>query len=98
MRTPSEKSIVDAIVRYLKSIGAWHIKTHGGSYGRSGVPDLIVCFQGQFFAFEVKKPKVGVVTRLQQLEIDRINRADGIALVVTSVEQVKERIEQWKSI
>lgn len=98
MRTPSEKSIVDAIVKYLKSIGAWHVKTHGGSYGRAGVPDLLVCYDGQFFAFEVKKPKVGVVTRLQALEIERINKADGIAAVVTSVVEVERVIEQWKSI
>lgn len=95
MRTPSEKSIIDAIRAYLKKIGAWDVKTHGGSYGRAGIPDLLVCYKGLFFAFEVKKPKVGKVTRLQELEIERINKAGGHAYVVTSVDQVKERIEQW---
>lgn len=96
-RTPSEKSIVEACVRYLHKIGAWHMKTHGSQIGRAGIPDLIVCYQGQFFAFEVKKPVVGRATRLQLLEIERIQRADGIAHVVTSALEMKEIIDRWIS-
>lgn len=88
MRTPSEKSIRDGIVRYLKNVGAWHVVTTG--VGRSGVPDLLVCYRGFFVALEVKKPVGGKVSKLQQIELDRLRRAGARGGVVTSVDQVKE--------
>lgn len=92
-RTPSEKSIVDAITKYLRAKGAYVVKQHGSQYGRAGVPDLLVCYEGRFYGFEVKKPVGGVVSKLQLIEIDRIKAAGGIAAVVTSVQQVKEWIK-----
>ena len=87
-RTPSEKSIVDAITKYLRIKGAYVVKQHGSQYGRAGVPDLLVCYKGRFFAFEVKKPE-GTVSMLQKIEIGRVQDAGGIACVVYGVEQVK---------
>lgn len=87
MRTPSEKSIRDAIVKYLKRRGCWVVVTTG--VGRAGIPDLLVCYDGAFFAFEVKKPVGGKLSRLQKIEIERIQKAGGEAHVVTSVEDVK---------
>lgn len=94
VRTPSEKSIVKSIQRYLTSIGAWHSNEHGSEFGRRGIPDLLVCYRGKFFAFEVKKPKVGVLSTIQKIEIARIRKAGGVAEVVTSAAQVKEIIER----
>lgn len=88
-RTPSEKSIVEAITKFLRSHGAWVYKTHGSQYGRAGVPDLIVCYEGRFYALEVKKPEGGRVSRLQEIEIERIRKARGIATVVRSVEDAR---------
>lgn len=87
MRTPSEKSLRDRIVKYLTSVGAWNVVTTG--VGRNGVPDLLVCYRGYFVALEVKKPIGGVVSKLQRIEIRRIQRAKGIAEVVTSVDEVR---------
>ncbi|NBS68950.1 hypothetical protein EBT31_08545 [bacterium] len=62
-----------------------------GGYGRSGVPDIVGCFNGVFFALECKangnKP-----TALQAREIDRINVAGGFAMVVdeTNVETLRD--------
>ncbi len=97
MRTPSEKSIRDAIVKYLKTVGAWHIVTTG--VGRAGVPDLLVCYLGYFIALEVKKPIGGVKSRLQKIEIERIVKAGGVGMFVTSVEEVKTiigEVDKWK--
>src|SRR4051812_31688714 len=90
MRTPSEKSIRDRIVKYLTKIGAWHVVTTG--VGRGGVPDLLVCYRGYFVALEVKKPVGGKVSKLQAIEIKRINKAGGRAQVVTSLEDVETMI------
>ena len=84
-----EKDIVAAIMRLFKRVPrcfAW--KEHGGMYGSAGIPDVICCLDGRFFAFEVKTPE-GRVTRLQEQTIHRIKVAGGHAYVVRSVEDVK---------
>ena len=83
-----EKDIVAAIMRLLKRIPrcfAW--KEHGAMYGSAGIPDVICCLDGRFFAFEVKTAE-GRVTKLQEQTIRRIKVAGGHAYVVRSVEDV----------
>lgn len=84
-----ESVIVRSILKHLKSMPdcfAW--KEHGGMYGTAGIPDIICCIGGKFFAFEVKNEK-GTVTKLQEATIDKIKAAGGTAAVVRSVEDVK---------
>ena len=57
-------------------------------YGSAGIPDVICCLDGRFFAFEVKTAE-GRVTKLQEQTIHRIKVAGGHAYVVRSVEDVK---------
>ena len=84
-----EKDIVAAVMRWLKTVPccfAW--KEHIGMYGTAGVPDVICCLDGRFFAFEVKTPE-GRLTKLQEHTIQRIKAAGGYAFVVRSVDDVK---------
>lgn len=88
-----EKDIVAAILRHLKQrprCFAW--KTHGGMYGTAGIPDIIACIDGRFYAFEVKQPG-GRLTRLQEATLDQLQAAGGAAFKVTSVEEVKEALD-----
>ena len=64
-------------------------KEHGGLYGTSGIPDIIVCYKGKFLAFEVKTEK-GKLSKLQEITIEKIRKANGMAFKVTSLEEVKE--------
>ena len=83
-----EKDIVAAIMRRLKvepMCFAW--KEHGGMYGTAGLPDIVCCLCGRFFAFEVKTT-TGQLTKLQEHTIERIQAAGGRAFVVRSVEDV----------
>ena len=85
----TEKDIVTAIMRYLKTVPdcfAW--KEHGGMYGTAGLPDIICCIDGRFVAFEVKVP-TGKLTKLQEIMITKIKAAKGEACKATSVEDVK---------
>ena len=85
-----EKDVTAAILRWLKTVPrcfAW--KEHGGLYGTSGVPDVICCLDGRFFAFEVKTPD-GTLTRLQEHTIHKIKVAGGHAFVVRSADDVKD--------
>ena len=65
-----------------------------GGYGRSGVPDIVVCLKGKFIGIECKangnKP-----TALQKMNLDNIAAQGGIALVIdeTNVNELKGMIE-----
>ena len=85
----TEKEIVSKILRYLKTVPncfAW--KEHGGIYGCAGIPDIIACVDGRFFAFEVKTP-AGTPTKLQEATIKKILAAGGAAVVVRSADEVR---------
>ena len=50
-----ESDIVRAILKYLKTVpGCFAWKEHGGMYGTAGIPDVICCYCGRFYGFEVK--------------------------------------------
>ena len=55
----------------------------------SGIPDIIVCYKGKFMAFEVKTEK-GKLSKLQEITIEKIRNAKGMAFKVTSPEEVEE--------
>jgi len=80
---------VAAILRYLRAVPrcfAW--KTHGGMYGTAGIPDIIACVRGRFFAFEVKTA-TGKATPLQKATLQKILASGGTAAVVRSVDEVR---------
>lgn len=81
MAATPEKRVKDKVVAQLKALGAYYFYPVTGGFGASGVPDIIVCYKGRFFGFECKangnKP-----TKLQQHNIDKINDAGGVALVI----------------
>jgi hypothetical protein len=56
---------------------------------RNGVPDLICCINGLFFAFEIKDVK-GKASPLQTANLIQIQACGGYAFVVRSVGEVKE--------
>jgi Holliday junction resolvase len=90
-KTP-ERKVKDRVVVQLKELGAYYFYPVTSGFGASGVPDIIACYKGKFFAFECKangnKP-----TALQQLNIDRINGAGGTALVIN-----EDNMDKIKSI
>ncbi len=91
----AEQRIQTKIMSYLKEEGHYAFKTV--TLGKKGVPDIIACIHGKFFAFEVKSPK-GKPTELQKWNLRQIGRSGGIAAVVYSVEDVinliKENIDE----
>jgi len=78
--TPEGK-VKEKAKRILDKIGAYYFMPSTGGYGRSGIPDIVGCFNGVFFAVECKA-NGGRPTALQLREIDRINVAGGFAIVV----------------
>lgn len=78
--TPEFKVKAKAVA-VLKGLGAYYFfpATHG--YGRSGVPDIIACYKGQFIAIECKAGK-NKPTALQEREMKCIGDAGGVVCVV----------------
>src|SRR5215831_832083 len=87
--TQPEARIVRIIKAYLESRGARVFKIHGGDnpFQEAGIPDLIVCYQGQFIGLEVKIPG-NKPSPIQRTIIKQIKASGGIAAVVYSIEDV----------
>ena len=76
-----EKNFENKIKAYLKSIGAYFIKTHGDRFSRVGTPDIIACVNGHFVAVEVKAT-TGKPSELQIYNIEQINKAGGYGVIL----------------
>ena len=96
MAMTPEGKVKKKVKEYLASVGAWYYMPVSNGMGRAGCPDILVCYQGHFLAFEVKAPgKVNNTTANQDREIAGINKAQGVAIVVDNVEQVMEVIDDY---
>jgi len=88
-QTP-EKKVKEAVTKILKEYGAYYFYPVMGGYGRSGIPDIVVCHLGRFIAIECKAGS-NVTTALQEAELKKIEDAGGYALVINeaNLETVK---------
>jgi len=69
----------------------WLMKVMGNSIQTGGIPDILACYKGKFYAIELKRPDgQGVLATRQEAQLRRIIRAGGIGVVVDSLEQFKE--------
>ncbi len=81
MAMTPEKKVKDAVTKILKQRGAYYFFPVTGGFGRSGVPDIIACYKGNFVAIECKSGK-NKPTALQNAEMNKINDAKGVAIWV----------------
>lgn len=86
----NERALVDKMLKYLKSIGAYTIKT--ADKFTSGIPDLIICYNNRTIFVEVKTLK-GIVSEIQKYTIEQIRSRGCEAWIVRSLETLKEVIE-----
>ena len=76
-----EKNFENKIKSYLKSIGAYFIKTHGDRFSRVGTPDIIACVNGRFVAVEVKAEN-GKPSELQLYHLEQIRKTGGYSVLL----------------
>jgi Holliday junction resolvase len=76
-----ERKVKQQVVALLKEAGAYYFFPSANGLGRSGIPDIIVCYRGRFVGIECKAGK-GQTTALQERELKRISEAGGTALVI----------------
>ena len=80
MATP-EVLVKKKVRKLLDEAGVYYFMPPANGFGRAGIPDIVGCLNGRFFAIECKAGK-GTTTALQDREISRINDAGGTAIVV----------------
>lgn len=81
MAMTPEKKVKDAVCKILKQRGAYYFFPVTGGFGRSGIPDIIACYKGNFVAIECKAGK-NKPTALQEQELKKIAEAQGVSLWV----------------
>ena len=93
---PKEAYYQEKIIKHIRALipSAFVWKAAAGPYSRGGIPDICAIVNGHFYAFEVKRPFVGVVSPLQAQTIKRINAQGGRAYVVTYPEEVTEILRE----
>lgn len=92
---PKESYFQSIILRWLKenypAAFVWKVQT--GPYARQGVPDICAVIDGRFYGFEVKRPYLGRLSRIQQSTMEAIEKAGGKAGVVTWPDDARKLIE-----
>jgi Holliday junction resolvase len=77
-----EKKVKTAVVKILKEhFGLYYFYPVAGGFGSAGVPDIVGCYNGVFFAIECKAGK-GKTTALQEKNLKQIRDSGGRAIVV----------------
>lgn len=64
MSVTPEGRVKKKLVDMLKEMKVWYFFPANNGFGKSGIPDIIICWYGRFIGVEVKSPK-GRPTALQ---------------------------------
>lgn len=67
-------------------------KVHGSQFMMVGLPDIICCYRGRFFAFETKMDK-GKASKIQLFIHTKIRAAGGVVEVIRTLDEAIEIIE-----
>lgn len=89
MATTPEGRVKQKVRAWLKAHGVWFFVPVSNGMGAHGIPDFICCYAGRFIGVECKAPgKRGNTSPLQDQQIEAIQHAGGIAIVVDDAEQL----------
>lgn len=95
-QTP-EGRVKAKVTKILKEYDAYYFSPVTGGFGRSGVPDIVACYNGNFIGIECKAGK-NKPTELQLRELARIDTAGGYAIVINedNQQQLIELLNQMR--
>ena len=86
------------VKKILDDLGCYYFFPAANGYGRSSIPDIIVCMDGLFLGLEIKAGK-NKATALQLRELDRIRQHGGLGLVVddNNIDTLEHVLQHWRS-
>jgi hypothetical protein len=88
-----EKKLQDKCIKFLKSKGIYHINQFGNGWSSKGAPDLTVCINGLFVAFELKVGENDLQDD-QKLHRQRIKKSGGLHYAPYTLEEFIEIVER----
>lgn len=88
-----EASLVKKILKKLRDQGGFWVKLKGSVDQQRGLPDIIGCYYGYWFSFEVKRPGEDL-TPLQAFTLQQIKKAGGVSSMINSFEEANELIRE----
>ena len=88
-----ESKLSRSIMARMKLHGVFCFKIWGSEHMMAGLPDIIGCYEGRFFGFEVKLPenRKGTSAR-QDYVIGLIQDAGGLAKVICTPSEALEAL------
>ncbi len=95
---PKESHYQRHIMDYIKANypDAFVWKAAAGPYSRKGIPDVCAIINGRFYGFEIKRPYIGVLSRIQEQTMEQIREAGGIAEAVCFPEDVERVMGRFR--
>jgi len=96
MAVTPEKKVKNSVVRLLKEQGAYYFFPASYGMGRSGVPDIVCCYHGNFIGIECKAGK-NKPTALQERELTAIEKAGGTTFIINeeNIEALNEHLKSY---
>lgn len=82
----TEQQIQSKVIKKLENDGWYVIKLIRTT--KVGIPDLMAIKEGVVKFFEVKRPKVGVVSEIQKYRIKQLNEHGIEAMIITSEQEI----------
>jgi len=76
-----EAVVKKAVKAILAKYNIWYFMPHMSGFGRAGIPDFICCIRGRLLGIETKA-KGGKLTRIQEIEHQKIMDAGGVCIVL----------------
>ena len=89
-----QSKIKEALKR--KYPDAFVVKISQGAYSEAGIPDILMIKAGHYFGFEVKRPVVGIRSKLQEETVRKIHAAGGTAAFVCWPEEAIREVEEYE--
>lgn len=97
MANTPEALVKKKVKAILQEVGAYIVMSVPTGYGQRGVPDFVCCVYGFFLAIETKAAG-GKPTRLQEIALENIKQAEGVAVVINeyNIDMVKDICQALK--
>jgi Holliday junction resolvase len=83
-RTTPEGKVKRELMGILSDAGVYRVPYLASAYTPTGVPDVLGCMKGRFLGIEVKADKYDKPTAAQLRHLHAIQRAGGLAFVVSA--------------
>ncbi len=94
-----EKDLQRKVIEFLKKTGAWFYHPRESKKGTDGIPDIVGCLNGLFFAIELKNPDGRIKLRPEQERVlYEINEAGGFILVTNEFNEVVKFINKLRRL